>query len=361
MSNNSNILNSKIITKSKRETTLDTIPRLYKGSIQNDTDQTSITDCHHLMQNNIKSRIDYLTIQLMPINKEDFLSSKKLILHWLSLIGIKHDLAKPNLKYFDQGCLLKSDDLLQTYCGAIKWNKTLDIIQLELSGNGCQYVNTHEPYLFIFKCFAKKMQTIIRRLDIALDTFDKKHNLRFVQQAYSRGLYNSKKGRAPTRKNTSSDTGKSIRIGSDHSFKQQLIYEKGKQLGFPAGSIEFSNWTSHELKLRGRKNQPIPIDALFFPDIFFVGAYPKVNTRLVKNAIPRIIKREVIRTVDKTLKEKLAYAKHQVGKTIFGAVQRGLDSEVIVQTIMREGKKDNICYPSFVSKQDLENYVFESE
>ena len=361
MSNNSHISVPKIITKSINDTNSRGNTMSSNRSEPNITDQLAVTDCNFLTQNNVKSRIDYLTVQFKTNSDVEFKYVNSEIIQWLKSVGIKKVSTEPNLKYFDQGSLLKSNDELNSYCGAIKWNDTNDLIQVELSGSGCAYINTNDLYFFIIRSLSKLVSVAIKRIDIAVDTLNLKYGLRFIQQAYSKGLYSSQTGATPLREDASSVTGKSILIGSRHSHKQILGYEKGKQSKYPKDSIEYTNLFRHEVRLKGRKSQPIPIDALFEPDSFFVGAYPKANRRILKNVSPRIIKREIIQLVDKTLRSKLAYAKHQVGKTIFGAVNRGLDSEIIVQTIMRKGKKDNICYPSFVSKQDLENYVFENE
>ncbi|NQZ27435.1 MAG: replication initiation factor domain-containing protein [Colwellia sp.] len=348
----------KIINKAFDMTTFSTNRNKTHRSEENVTDQTRITDCVHLTHHQIKSRIDYLTIQLKPTTDLEFQLSSEVLVNWLNKIGLKAVLTEPNLKYFDQGCLLQTIDATQKFCGAIKWNDTHDLIQLELTGVGCTYANTHIDYFFIFEAFAKSMEVQIKRIDIAVDTFEKKHGLRFMQQAYSRGLYSANTGVKPQRGDISSDSGKSMVIGSRHSSKQIIGYEKGKQLRYPEDSFEYKYWFRFEVRLRARKSQPIPFDALFNPDEFFVGAYPKANRRLIRHVTPRVIKREVIKATDKMLSDKLAYAKHQVGKTIFGAVDRGLTSEVIVQKIIRKGKKDNLCYPSFITENDKSSYIF---
>jgi DNA relaxase NicK len=352
------ITTSKIITKALDMTTFSSNSNTANRSGENVTDQFSITDCPHLDHHNIKSRIDYLVIQLKPTTDLEFQLSSEVLVNWLNKIGIKPISTEPCLKYFNQGCLLQSIDMTGNCCGAIKWNNSNDVIQLELTGKGCTYVNTYNDYFGIFEAFSKSMEVQIKRIDIAVDTFEKKHGLRFVQQAYSRGSYAGSTGGKPSREDISSGSGKSIIIGSRHSHKQIIGYEKGRQLGYSADSFEYKYWFRHEVRLRARKSQPIPIYALFNPDEFFVGAYPKANCRLIKHVIPRSIKREVIKTIDKKLTDKLAYAKHQVGKTIYGAVERGMNSEFIVQQIVRKGKKGNIVYPSFITVQDKESYIF---
>lgn len=349
----------KIINKAFDMTTLSTQANKTNRSEVNVTDQTKITDCAHLTHHNVKSRIDYLTIHLKPTTDAEFHLSSEALIHWLNKIGIKAVSTEPDLKYFDQGCLLQSIDDTKNHCGAIKWNDTNDLIRLELSGRGCTYANTHEDYFFIFNAFAESMEVKITRIDIAVDTYEKKHGLRFMQQSYSRGLYSAKTGAKPTREDNSSGSGKTMTIGSRNSSKQIIGYEKGKQLKYPKNSFEYTYWFRFEVRLRATKSQPIPFDAIFNPDEFFVGAYPKINRRIIKNVTPRVIKREVIKTVDKTLSEKLAYAKHQVGKTIYSAVDRGLSNDIIVKKVMRKGKKDNICYPSFITENDKSNYIFD--
>jgi DNA relaxase NicK len=349
----------KFISNAFDMTTFSTNHNKTNRSGENVTDQTMITDCAHLTHHHMKSRIDYLTIQLKPTTDIEFQLSSEVLVNSLNKIGIQALPDEPTLKYFDQGCLLQSIDETKKYCGAIKWNDTHDLIQLELTGVGCTSANTHNDYFFIFNAFAESMVVQIKRIDIAVDILDAKHGLRFMQQAYSRGLYSANTGVKPQREDISSGSGRSMVIGSRHSSKQIIGYEKGKQLKYPEDSFEYKYWFRHEVRLRARKSQPIPFDVLFNPDEFFVGAYSKANRRLIKHVIPRVIKREVIKATDKTLSDKLAYAKHQVGKTIFGAVDRGLTSEIIVQRIMRKGKKDNIAYPSFITEQDKKKYIFD--
>jgi len=356
---NPHLLTHKIITEPFKNTEINENTMNNSRSAPNITDQLAVTDCTFLTVNEVKSRIDCLHIQFKPKNEIEFKYVSKVLIDWLNEVGIKSINSEPNLKYFEHGCLLKANDQTNAACGAIKWNENYDVIQVELPGKGCSYINTSDAYFSVIKELEQTTEVFIKRLDIAVDTYEQKHGLRFIQQSYSKGYYSAKTGKIPLRENYSSPTGKSICIGSRHSHKKFIGYEKGKQLKFPEGSIEFLYWFRHEVRFKGSKSHCIPIDALFNPDDFFVGAYPKANRRILKSATPRVIKREVIKLVDKCLKKGLSYANHQVGKTIFCAVERGMEDKVIVQTIMRPGKKDNLCYPSFVSKADKENYMFE--
>jgi DNA relaxase NicK len=353
------LLTPMIITESIKATQLEENTMNNNRSQSNITDQMAVTDCNFLTYNNVKSRIDHLTIQIRPKNKVEYEYGKELITNWLQSIGIYITSIEADLRYFDNGYLLRPIDKVENSCGSIKWYDNEETLQIELTGKGCNYFNTHSDYLHIFNRITESIEIIIKRLDIAVDTLEPKHGIRFVQQAFSQGLFYPHVGKKPERENISSSSGRSITIGSKESHKQYIAYEKGKQQGYEKDSVENKYWVRHEVRLRGRKGQTVPLDALFNIDKYFVGAFPKALQRIIKGAKPRVIKREVIKIVDKSLSEKLVYAKHQVGKTIYGAVQRGLSSEKIVQMTIRKGKKDNICYPSYISEKDLNNYMFE--
>lgn len=327
-------------------------------STANVIDQFAVTDCHYLTKHHVKSRIDYLTIQFKPSTNTEFQLLLQTISQYLMSVGIQTSSAKPNLTYFDDGLLLRSIDETNSHCGCFKWRYCKSILQLELSGNACNYINTNDLYFLPIIELSKTIDIEIRRLDIAVDSMSQTHGLRFMQQGYSRGLFSPTSGGKPCKETISSATGKTILIGSRHSAKQIIGYEKGKQLQFPKKSLEYKKWFRFEVRLRSRTGQTIPLKALLEPDEYFVGAYPKANSRILKGVQPRSIKREVIKTIDKTLNDKLAYARHQVGKTIYGAANRGLSDEVIVSKIIRKGKKDNLDYPSYITPADLAHYPY---
>ncbi|MGJ8693948.1 MAG: replication initiation factor domain-containing protein [Thalassotalea sp.] len=351
-------LNSKIITKSFEDTTAPKDISESKRSAPNVTDQFTITDCHYLESHKIKSRVDFLTIQFKPKTENEFNLTLNNIHQYLLSLGLQATSSKPNLKYFDEGMLLQAIDETKSYCGSLKWRHCFSVLQLEITGKGCSYINTQEQYFFPLLELSQTINAEIRRIDLAVDSFTLKHGLRYMQQAYSRGLYSPASGVKPNKETIATSSGKSIIIGSRHSTKQILGYEKGKHGGFPKNSDEYKKWFRFEVRLRSRTGQTIPLEVLLNPDEYFVGAYPKANARILKDVLPRSIKREVLKTVDKSLNDKLDYARHQIGKTIYGAVNRGMTDEVIVSKIIRKGKKDNIAYPSFITQEDLNNYPF---
>ncbi|PAJ71938.1 hypothetical protein CJF42_24000 [Pseudoalteromonas sp. NBT06-2] len=321
----------------------------HQGSDEINIDQTAATDCHYLDQHKVKSRIDYLTIQFTQLTKAGFEKVKLLLSTWLSKNEILITATKPNLKHFSHGQMLKTKELFKSYCGAFKWHRDKQILQLELTGTGCELINISSNYFSTLKELAKSYKYIIRRVDIAVDDQTSKYGIRFAQQAYSRGLYDSLNGKRPIKEATRSNTGRTESIGSRNSYKQLKVYEKGKQLGLPTTDSSYQNWTRHEVTYWGRSNHYIEIDILFNPDPYFVAAYPKAHKRILKGVEPRSIKREIIKRFDNCLAKKLAYAKRQVGPTIHFALQKMSPDEVI-NKINRKSKNNQLNYPELVLK-----------
>ena len=351
-------LNSKIITLSLEDTLNTQKPDVTVGSTPNNIDQTIVTDCSYLTSNNIKSRVDYAIInfEVGSINEFDFIKSS--ILTWLQYIGIAPSSSKPHLgqnrslNHFNDGRLLIVNSPNSQICGAIKWNNSKSIFRVELSGRSCDRINTHDDYFFVIQDLAKNHKAIIRRLDIAVDDFTGKYDIRSVQQAVSKGLYNSKTGQKPLYTPIKKGNERTIQIGSHKSSRSMCVYEKGKQMGLASDDPNYVECTRHELRFLGRKNFVIPVEALFQSDDYFVWAYPRAHNRIIENTTPRCIKREVIEQLDASLDKKLKYARRQIGPSIFLAQQRLTNNEII-NAMSREGLCNQQSYPDFITANDL--------
>lgn len=359
--NNTNVdspSNSKITTMSLEDTVRTQEPYSTLRATPNNTDQTVVTDCSYLTDNNFKARIDYVIINFEVDNINEFNSVKSSILAWFQCNGIVPSCSKPHLgqakslNHFNDGQLLVERSHHGNICGAIKWNTLKTIFRLELSGRACNRINTHDDYFFIIQGLAKHHKAVIRRLDIAVDDFTGKYGIRFVQQAVSSGLYNSSTGQKPHYTPIKKGNERTLLIGSNKSFLSMCVYEKGKQMGLPANHPDFLKRVRHELRMNGTIKHPIPIDALFHPDNYFVGAYPRVHRRIIKNTTPRCIKREVVEETDISLDKKLKYARRQIGPSVFLAQQRLTDSE-IVSAISRQRVSNQSAYPDFITANDL--------
>lgn len=291
--------------------------------------QTGKTDCPYLVNNKIKSRIDYLTIQFKCSDNEDFKSVRTKIEKWLKELRIRVTSSKPSLKYFDSGALLNSYDVDIQRCGSLKWKSNCRLLQLELTGYACELINMHSDYFFPLIEISKSISAEIKRIDIALDDKTGKYNIRFAQKRFSSGAFNAKTGAKPLKENIKSNSGRTMYIGSKRSNKQMVVYEKGKQLELPKNHTDFNNWTRHELRLKARSDAPIPLDILLKPDDYFVGSYPRVYQRMLKVAEPRNVTRETITRCGSFLSKKLKNLKRQYGSSITLAKQSMTDAEII--------------------------------
>jgi DNA relaxase NicK len=343
---------SKITTTPEKETLQDQVPLSTGRSLPNDTDQSLVTDCSHLTKNEVKTRIDYLIINIEGLVVKDFIDLKCLILNWLSRLSIIAIKDKPNLTHYPDGQLLFS---VNTSCGAIKWNAAKSIFRLELNGFGCACISADSDYFNIVDAIHSHFNVVIRRLDIAADDFSGKYGIRFVQQAYCKRLYHSKNGLKPKYSLKKNEGGRTITIGSMNSNKHLIVYEKGKENGY-VKSDELYYWVRHEARFTGTKDYVIPLEAIFNPDSFFVGAYKRAHKRIIKNCSPRCIKREYIALTDNNLNRKMASARRQYGPTIQLAVDR-LGEKIALKVLSRNGKKHQ-GYPNFISSDDLVNMPY---
>jgi len=328
----------KIITKPLRETTHSS-NELKNSKLHNEKLMPlKSTDSPFLEDNNFKTRIDYLTLKLFTTSDAQFESTIYLIKQWLTTLRIKVSKDKFNRKYFDDGILLESTDVKVHYCGAIKWNADKQFIIVELTGYACELINISQCYFFPLLELMERNRFEIKRVDIALDDFSSRYNIRFIQKKYSSGGFSPSSGPKPTRENISSSTGRTIYIGSKNASKQMVIYEKGKQLQLPKDSQEYQSWTRHELRLRGNKNIIIPGDVLTCPDSYFLNAYPKVYRCMLKGVEARSIAREIKTRCNAVRDKGLENLSKQYGPTLLFAKQTLTEKEIIQKT-MRPAKR----------------------
>lgn len=339
-------------------TSLAVKPNKIERSEPNLTDQSSLTDCRFLTDNNIKSRIDFLKLQFKTLSRDEFDWLLEKLTQYLFGLGIKRLKQKPGSPHFEFGEKLQTADRTRKICGSLKWKSSQRVLQLEMTGVACNYANTHEQYFFPLLEFAKHFEVIIKRIDIAVDSFTKTHSFRFMQQSLSKGDYFPKSGKKPGVKKHKNDEGRTITIGSLASNKIFNGYEKGKYEGYPKNSVEYDLWCRHEVKLFGRKNYVIPLDVILNPDEYFVGAFPRANRKVLKGVPARCIKREVIKNMDSTMRKKVEHAKNFTGLLFDALKQRGLNDSKIVNIVRRSSERNRLNLPSFISEADLENYPF---
>lgn len=313
------------------------------------------THCPQIKTTEMQTAIDYLTVVFPIKSKEAFIEIKGWLKIWLHDVGIGISTKKATLKHHKHGLLLfPLDDTTQT-CGSLKWDINKQLCQLEISGYGCRYVEASaQRYLPIYALLSQ-YHGAITRIDIALDDYSGKYNIRYVDKGYCNGDYKSKRGRCPKKENVEprKGQGRSRYIGSVSSHKHLLVYEKGKQLSYPVSSDLYKNWTRHEVSLKKKSNNIIDLDVLFEPDREFVGAFEKVHQRIIKNVKPRCPKRDTALEVSNNLSRSIASSKYQYGKINNGLLELLEDRDQVLSLLTREGKSNKCSLPSFLTKREF--------
>ncbi|MGJ8693748.1 MAG: replication initiation factor domain-containing protein [Thalassotalea sp.] len=304
----------------------------------------------------MKSLIDLLKVTFTFSNKELFKIIKSLLSDWLSVIGISISKIKATLKYHKHGVKLFPLDKTTSCCGSIKWDFDKGIIQLDLTGHGCSYVNNDEKKFSAIYALLIQFNGAITEVDIAVDDYSGKFNHRYVQKAYSAGDYDPKRGRGPKRNSKNNYPG-SYYIGNNSSVKSVLIYDKLAQMNIPKGLTFINGWTRHEVTLRKKNKHVIPNDVLFNPDAYFVGAYPKIHRRIIKGVEPRNIKREKALTHLNSVVRSAAFTKYQHGRT-YNALYKLLneDSDAVFDLLSRPELSKKHALPSYIDELEFSEY-----
>jgi len=273
------------------------------------------THCPEIKLEKGKSLIDLIKVVFPIKDKQQIIDVKHWLSIWLRGIGISISTTKATLRHHGHGVKLFPLDESNDCCGALKWDESKGSFQLELTGAGCHYVNVSPlgfvPVYALLVNFAGK----ITEVDIAVDDYTGKFNLRYLQKAYSAGDYNPKRGQPPTRNPKGKYPGTEY-LGNSGSHKSICVYEKWRELGLPKSHPLYGLWTRHELTLRRKNKHVIGFDVLTHPDCYFVGAYEKMHRRLIKNVKPRNVVREKSVELTNSFSKSVAYCKYSYGRVI---------------------------------------------
>lgn len=300
-----------------------------------------------------KSIIDLLKIQMLPIQGQSVDEFIEQLSIYLRKMNIGRSNRKPLLKYFNRGAKLYANDETNSPCGSLKWEGASKYIQLELSGKGCNYFNCRDDKFKSLFELASAHQGVIKEIDIAVDDFTGKYNLRRINQDFTQGKFNGDRGIKPRRIKSNVDGALSLRIGSLNSFKQFQGYDKSKQLKLLSTDHRYNNWTRLEVSIYARINAPIPLDCLLKPDAFFVGTYPKVLSKVIKGVEPRCIRREEsVKTIVDFIRSIQALIK-QWGKTHNALMLIFDDTEKVTDLLSRPGLPSSLKLPSYLTFDEL--------
>lgn len=156
-------------------------------------------------------------------------------------------------------------------------------VRFILTGEGCAWV---QDWGHIAKLGALLENADIRRLDVALTTYDGEINHEMVVAAHEAGEFQAGAGRPPVRRTIESSdprAGKTVYVGKRECFKFFRAYEKGFEMLKDVrrgredithiGGDRVENIYRLEVELKA-VDKVIPWDSVIDRDAVFAGAYP---------------------------------------------------------------------------------------
>ena len=316
------------------------------------------THCPNIHIENGKSIIDLIKVVFPIKNKQQITDVKHWLSIWLREIGISVSTTKATLRHHSHGVKLFPLDESNDCCGALKWDEKKGTFQLELTGAGCCYVNVSPRGFLPVYALLTYFKGKITEVDIAVDDYTGKFNLRYFQKAFSAGDYKPKRGDGPTRNPERKYPGTEY-LGNSGSNKSMCIYEKWREVGLPKSHPLYKLWTRHELTLRRKNKYAIGFDVLTHPDGYFVGAYEKIHRRIIKNVQPRNVIREKSVKLTNSLSKSATNAKYSYGRVITKVAKFVGDDELAVKIMSRKGSPKRFLLPSYIDETQLKENSFD--
>lgn len=198
---------------------------------------------------------------------------------------------------------------------------------VSLSGNACERVGDWATA----QSAARQCPGYeVRRLDIALDTWDPAHGFDATLAAYRAGFFQLR-GRPPKcepMKPERPEDSAIIRIGNRAANKFLRGYEKGKRQLGPQGVAQCLRdgkmdeallWWRLELEMKPQ-TAPLPVDMIDRRDEYFAGAYPYL-ARVLADVPARPAEMRRQRGPELELQRALASIRRQYGPTLLTAVE----------------------------------------
>ncbi len=316
------------------------------------------THCPDIQPEKGKSLIDLIKVVFPIKDKHKITEVKRWLSMWLREIGIAISTTKPTLRHHSHGVKLFPLDESKDCCGALKWDENKGTLQLDLTGAGCCYVNKSQRGFLPVYALLTHFKGKITEVDIAVDDYTGKFNLRYFQKAFSAGDYNPKRGQRPTRNPKWKYPGTEY-VGNSGSHKSMCIYEKWRELGLPKSHPLHGKWTRHELTLRRKSKHLIMFDVLIDPDRDFVTAYEKIHSRIIQNVKPRSVVREKSVELTNSLSKSAANGKYSYGRITNKVAQLVGDDELAIKIMSREGSPKSFLLPSYIDETQIKEHSFD--
>ena len=318
------------------------------------------THCLNIKAEKGKSLIDLIKVVFPIKDKQEIVEVQSWLSMWLREIGISISTIKPTLRHHSNGVKLFPLDETKDCCGSLKWDEKKGTFQLDLTGSGCRYVNVSQRGFLPVYALLTHFKGKVTEVDIAVDDFTGKFNLRYFQKAFSAGDYNPKRGKRPTRNPKKKHLGTEY-LGNIGSHKSMCIYEKWRELGLPKSHPLYGKWMRHELTLRRKNKHIIGFDVLTHPDCYFVGAYQKMHSRIIKNIEPRNVIREKSVELINSLSKSVAHCKYSYGRVINKVTQLVGCEELAIRIMSREGNPSKFLLPSYIDEIQIKEHSFDGD
>ncbi|NQZ22027.1 MAG: replication initiation factor domain-containing protein [Colwellia sp.] len=318
------------------------------------------THCPDIQTEKGKSLIDLVKVVFPIKDKKQIIEVKHWLSIWLREIGISISTTKATLRHHSHGLKLFPLDESRDCCGSLKWDENKGTLQLELTGAGCSYVNVSQRVFLPVYALLTHFKGKITEVDIAVDDYTGKFNLRYFQKAFSAGDYKPKRGQPPTRNPKGKYPGTEY-LGNSGSHKSMCIYEKWRELGLPKSHPLYKLWTRHELTLRRKSKHLIGLDVLTHPDCYFVSAYEKVHRRIIQNVKPRSVVREKSVELTNSLSKSVAYCKYSYGRIIAKVAQLVGDDGLALRIMGRKGSPTKFLLPRYLDEIQIKENSFDGD
>jgi len=316
------------------------------------------TYCPSIQLEKGKSLVDFVKIVFPIKDKQHIFELKSWLSMWLREIGISISTQKATLRHHKDGVKLFPLDESTDCCGSLKWDEDKGTFQLELTGAGCRYVNVSQREFLPLYALLSHYMGKITEVDIAVDDYTGKFNLRYFQKAFSAGDYNPKRGKPPKRNPKGKYPGTEY-LGNSGSHKSLCIYEKWRKQGLPKSHPLYGKWTRHEITYRRKNNYILEFDILIQPDGYFVNAYEKVHRRIIKNVKPRNVIREKSVELVSSISKTAAYCKLSYGRIINKIAQLLGDEKLAIKILGRNGSSPKFLLPSYLDETQFKENAFE--
>lgn len=205
-------------------------------------------------------------------------------------------------------------------------------VSINLSGQGCAWVDDWKATEDVYSSLRAYEA---RRVDIALDTYQREVTHDTVVEAYREGQFSVTNHTPAMRLILNEDRydGQTVYVGKRQSGKFFRGYEKGYELASKnpglrvthIDEIPIEDFYRLEIELKAKEG-PLPTDLIAQRDNYFSGAYPYLQS--VLDAEPKTYSQSREKAIQRTVEETMAQIRLQYGPSLYTLLQ-AFDGDVL--------------------------------